>query len=114
MLFYLKKKTLNINMFLTYKNIYLSFDFTKGRRKLLKNQRRFFCVVHSGKLSVADTLHEIELWLLNVNEDALLEQLEDSPKKFRPVINISSFVYLNFNIEEEEVLGKLFTSQASS
>jgi hypothetical protein len=110
MLFFLKKKTLNCNIFLTHNKIFLSFQFSKPRRKYLKNRRLFFCLLHSGKLSLEETLQDLRIWFTSINEDALLEQLEDTPKGYAPVINISSQVFLDFNVEEEEVLGKLFTS----
>lgn len=71
---------------------------------MLKGQRTFYAQVFTGEITLEKTLEKIRIWLETITEDYLLEILEDSPVKYRPVISISPRIKIDFNLTEEEVM----------
>lgn len=99
----LNKKQLTISILLTHNSCFLLFKFKKRRTKFLKYQRTFYAKVYTGKLTVAETLDCIRAWLESITEDYLLEKLEDSPAKYRPIFKIAEGVRIDFNVLPEEL-----------
>lgn len=98
----LNKRQLATHIVISYDKIFLVFKFSQSRRKFLKNQRVFYAQVFTGEISLTDTLEQLRNWLEGVTADYLLEKLEDSPNKYRPVFNITPRIKLDFNATEED------------
>lgn len=101
------KRQCKISMVVTAKDMFLVFNFGKRRTKFLKSQRKFYAKVFTGEVTVNYTLEVLRNWLESITEDYLLERLEDSPVKYRPVIVVAPRVKLDFNVTEEEVISLL-------
>lgn len=99
----LHKKQLKTVIVITSDKIFLIFKFSQSRRKYLRNQRTFYAQLITGEVSFNYTMEQLRNWLEGVTEDYLLERLEDSPIKYKPIINISPRIKIDFNITEEEV-----------
>lgn len=101
------KRQLKISIVITSKDMFAVFNFGQKRTKFLKSQRKFYAQVFTGEITVADTLEALRIWLESVTEDYILERLEDSPAKYRPIFKVSPRVKLDFNVTEEDVLSIL-------
>ena len=101
------KRQLKISMVLTGSDMFLVFNFSKRRTKFLKGQRKFYAKVFTGEVNLSYTLKAIRIWLESTTEDYILERLEDSPVKYRPVLVIAPRVKLDFNVTEEDVTSLL-------
>ena len=99
----LNKRQLKTVIVITYDKTFLIFKFSQSRRKYLKNQRIFYAQLITGEISFNKTMEELRNWLEGLTEDYLLEKLEDSPNKYRPVINVTPRIKLDFNLTEEDV-----------
>ena len=105
----LNKRQLKTSIVISYDKIYLVLKFSQSRKKFLKNQRTFYAQVFTGEMSLTETIEQLRNWLEGVTEDYLLEKLEDSPNKYRPIINITPRIKLDFNTTEEDVAAILST-----
>lgn len=103
----LNKRQLKTSIVISYDKIFLVLKFSQSRRKFLKNQRTFYAQVFTGEISLTETLEQLRNWLEGITEDYILEKLEDSPNKYRPVFNITPRIKLDFNTTEEDVITSL-------
>ena len=97
------KRQCEISSVMTAERLYLVFKFTQPRRKMLKMQREFYCRVYFGDIDIYNIYINIQEWLESITEDYLLELLEDSPLKHKPILRIHPRVKLDFNVDESEV-----------
>lgn len=103
----LNKRQLKTFIVISHDRIFLVLKFSQNRRKFLKGQRTFYAEVHTGEITFAETLEQIRIWLEGITADYLLEKLEDSPLKYRPIINITPRIKLDFNATEEDAITSL-------
>jgi len=97
------KRQLKISLLLTHNALFAVFRFEKRRTRFLKGQRVFYARIFTGEISIGDTLEQLRIWLEGITEDYLLEILEDSPLKYRPVIKVMPRIKIDFNVTEEDV-----------
>lgn len=98
------KRQCTISSVMTAERLYLVFKFTQPRRKMLKMEREFYCRVYFGDIDIYNIYKEIQEWLESITEDYLLELLEDSPIKHKPILKIHPRVKLDFNVDASEVI----------
>lgn len=99
----LYKKQLKTVIVMSGEKVFLIFKFSQSRRKYLRNQRTFYAQLITGEVSLSYTLEQLRNWLEGVTEDYLLEKLEDSPTKYRPIITVAPRIRLDFNVTEDDV-----------
>jgi hypothetical protein len=104
----LSKRQLKISLVLTHNALFAVFHFERRRTKFLKSQRTFYARIFTGEINIGDTLEQLRIWLEGITEDYLLEKLEDSPLKYRPVIKVTPKIKLDFNVTEDEVKALLW------
>lgn len=98
------KRQCTISSVMTAERLYLVFKFTQPRRRMLKMQRVFYCRVYFGDIELHNIYINIKNWLDETTEDYILEMLEDTPTKFKPIFTIHPRVKLDFNVDELEVI----------
>jgi hypothetical protein len=98
------KRQCTISSVMTAEKLYLVFKFTQPRRKMLKMQRVFYCRVYFGDIDVCNIYINIKRWLDEATDDYILEMLEDTPTKFKPIFTIHPRIKLDFNVDESEVI----------
>ena len=98
------KRQCTISSVMTAERLYLIFKFTQPRRRMLKMQRVFYCRVYFGDIDLYNIYTNIKNWLDGTTEDYILEMLEDTPIKFKPIFTIHPRVKLDFNVDEAEVI----------
>lgn len=110
------KRQCTISSVMTAERLYLVFKFTQPRTRMLKMEREFYCRVYFGDIDIYNIYIQIQEWLESITEDYLLEILEDSPLKHKPILRIHPRVKLDFNVDQSEVISCIssYNSEISS